>query len=381
MESNSVSARIHSVDKFIQTRDRFSFIPDGLQLTGFKRSQLSFAYSVISSIYQDQRRPGKWDPDVGKRLYSLYMRSMCRDYADVLKRLKEQDILQVVVAPVWSAQQSTGYQLNPRCITSKYHLRQITCPKILKQLARNENEAYQSMGLPQKNLVGWQERFSLEKDCPSDPSVDTFNLHQQMPSVDSYGRFHHAGLNMPRKFRRHIKYKKESLVGVDVGSCQLLLLMLTINKKMGVSITDGKFLRHALEGVIYDLAAKALGMEREAVKEQFFLFIYGPKWRASVMPLGQYIIATYPDMWARRVHFDGVKLAHEMQRLEAAIMIEEVCELMRLSHYDAPLFPLHDAIATLAQYAEVVQAFIEMVFKRRFGVVPSIKIKPFSLEM
>lgn len=57
----------------------------------------------------------------------------------------------------------------------------------------------------------------------------------------------------------------------------------------------------------------------------------------------------YPTMgrlieWVKR--HDYKHLAHELQRIESSIVIDDACEVMRLQHPDVPILTIHDAILT-----------------------------------
>src|SRR5690606_15005808 len=85
----------------------------------------------------------------------------------------------------------------------------------------------------------------------------------------------------------------------------------------------------------------------------------------------------YPKMahlieWVKR--HDYRHLAHELQRIESSIVIDDACEVMRLQHPDVPILTIHDAILTIPEQADLVTGVLRSAFNRR-GVNPRIARK------
>lgn len=83
----------------------------------------------------------------------------------------------------------------------------------------------------------------------------------------------------------------------------------------------------------------------------------------------------YPTMarlidWVKR--HDYKHLAHELQRIESSIVINDACEVMRVQHRDVPILTIHDAILTTVEHVSLVKDVLRAAFNRR-GVNPQIK--------
>ena len=87
--------------------------------------------------------------------------------------------------------------------------------------------------------------------------------------------------------------------------------------------------------------------------------------------------ARFPSVadWIQRQKAGAYKdLARMLQREEAEIIIDTICEHLRVHHSEVPITPIHDSVLTTEDFVPLVKRVMEEEYERR-GLHPVIKIE------
>jgi hypothetical protein len=94
-------------------------------------------------------------------------------------------------------------------------------------------------------------------------------------------------------------------------------------------------------------------------------------------PITQLFAARFPSVaeWIQRQKAGSYKnLARLLQREEAQIIIDTICEHLRVHHPEVPITPIHDSILTTDDFVPLVKRIMEEEYARR-GLHPVIKME------
>jgi hypothetical protein len=110
---------------------------------------------------------------------------------------------------------------------------------------------------------------------------------------------------------------------------------------------------------------------RERVKKQFMITVYGD---SPEHPIWSAIVALWPTVAQIMTKIKTPKyekLAHECQKIESSIVIQEACPRLIERLPGVPFGTIHDCIAIPAKYSEIAKQELIKAFQRH-GVTPKI---------
>ena len=122
-------------------------------------------------------------------------------------------------------------------------------------------------------------------------------------------------------------------------------------------------------------------MTRDQVKKSFLTVMFAKSSQVERHPVYQVIRTDFPTVaeTIRRIKRTNHKhLAAKLQRLEAAIVIDSVCESFRLHHPDEPVLTIHDALVVRESFAEQAERAIARGFERH-GVTPTVERQAYGV--
>ena len=240
---------------------------------------------------------------------------------------------------------------------------------------------------------------------------------------DAYGREHTTITNLTCELRQFLSYHGEPLENVDTANSQPIFLGLSIRnaikqeqevpaidtpycsanraeekaeEQVGLPTTDmpycsairaedddsviievGKYLQWCEEG-IYDKLAIRTHQPRPKVKKDMFagvLFSRENNWhnKTAVAFENEF---PYIRQHLRNMKAHGYqKVAHEMQRTEAAFIFTKVVPRLLQENPQMPVFTLHDSIVTTPHYSQYVQDVMLDEF-RKLDINAKVRIDP-----
>ena len=208
-----------------------------------------------------------------------------------------------------------------------------------------------------------------------------------MPTRCEYSRVHHEVTRLARLFRPCLKVAGTKLVNCDVANSQPLFLYLAVLpfiRSGGICKDDVDADPDAVLTKYPDLLAYKALVEggqlygylidrvcwtkgKQAFKEEcVFRFYYGPNNDINKngcydpCPLKPVFQSDFPTVWESIRRFKKAngwrELAREMQRREAAVMIDRVCS--RLADRGVWFLPIHDSILTTPDAQDVARSIM-----------------------
>lgn len=278
----------------------------------------------------------------------------------------------------------------------------------LKRVQVDEKAAMQFVSDKQRAEFSWLSSLSEVPAIAEQLADDRLHAEASIRAIASkdfrstpcpYGRYHTNISCFHKVLRPFLRIDGQPLAEVDVSACQPLCLAVLLHdikrdiltsvplteeqirlaRKLSIfpvccaseeeddtiryqkDCESGKFYERMQEICKVDSKSQ---MKKKLFKDVFF----GKRTLAGFRDL-------YPTMaglidWVKR--HDYKHLAHELQRIESSIVIDDACEVMRVEHPEVPILTIHDAILTTGEHVCLVKDVLRAAFNRR-GVNPQIK--------
>lgn len=138
-----------------------------------------------------------------------------------------------------------------------------------------------------------------------------------------------------------------------------------------------KYLEWCEEG-IYDKLETITGLPRPKVKKEMFAGVLFNRERGWQNRTARAFEAEFPNIKQELVEMKAhgyQKVAHAMQRTEAAFMFGKVVPRLLQENPQMPVFTLHDSVLTTPHYSQYVKAVMEDEF-RKLGINAKVRIEP-----
>lgn len=195
---------------------------------------------------------------------------------------------------------------------------------------------------------------------------------------DNYGRLHSPFTGLKREYRGCFTVDGEELLGLDMSTCQpMLLAMMSQDKQLQ---------KDCLAGVFYERIANLLRVDREAAKESYCKFAYGPirkrrqKSNADAFQIQDLFGKSYKvasKFIAEEKRHNSDKFSHRLQRAESKIFIDGALRAMK--EIGVFCLSVHDGLYFRRSDKKTAQKVIEAAVKR--GVEEIDKDGQFKLVM
>jgi hypothetical protein len=254
---------------------------------------------------------------------------------------------------------------------------------LIKKLAQRKKKDIRAQGWVYRYLYKQLKYTTVDDVAFSDANIycaRLMNLIQDKDFylyLDAYGRVHTNLTNLKKIHRKHLKFKGESLIQVDIKNSQPLFLNVLLKK----AVNDGlikdapdvhEYQKLTEAGKFYDECAEILNIKNDKNQLKNFLFRYVFFGRR----MSRKFAARFPSV-AKVVRFYKRKnycnLARELQRAEAHIMYDLICNRIMKERPEVCLLTIHDCIMTQSNYAEWVASVIMEEFgKIGLGVAVEI---------
>lgn len=278
----------------------------------------------------------------------------------------------------------------------------------LKRVRIDEKAAMQFVSDNQRDKFSWLSSLSevpviakqlVEDRLHAEASIQAIASKDFRSTPCRFGRYH-TNISCIRKvLRPFLRIDGQPLVEVDVSACQPLCLAVLLHDirrdiLTSVPLTDEqirlartlsifpvccasgeeddtiRYQKDCESGKFYERMQEICKVDsRSQIKKKLFKDVFfGKRTLAGFRSL-------YPTMaglidWVKR--HDYKHLAHELQRIESSIVINDACEVMRVQHPDVPILTIHDSILTIPEHTDLVAGVLRAAFNRR-GVDPQIE--------
>ena len=261
--------------------------------------------------------------------------------------------------------------------------------------------------------------------------VDDFEQQKKIQNIDPSGyRFHTVITKIKKELRNYIKYGSKKLVAFDIQASQPYFSLVLFNpsfysksrnkdvltlqklytelfeclndnrglaklKQIGKqakglktsSIDIHKYRRDILQKDFYDVLSKLLGgtkAERAVAKIKIFEILF-TNWENVNYSTKIYkaFKKRYPtvcnvfDVFKKRKHRDFALL---LQRIESELLLYRIGKMFCAAYPDAPLFSIHDSLATTEEYKNQLHDLIISGLLKLTGATPTLKEERWSPE-
>lgn len=280
----------------------------------------------------------------------------------------------------------------------------------LKKVRVDEKAAMQFIAEQQHHSATWLSSLSevpsfaeklARNRLQAEASVQAIVLKDWFCKRCKYGRYHTNISCFHRILRPFLSIGGKRLIEVDVSACQplcLAILLHDIRQDILTSVPQTEEQKQLAQKLSLFPVCCASGKEDDTIRYQKDCesgkFYQGMQQICEVADkqemkkklfkdvfFGKRTLTgfrkLYPTMaglidWVKR--HDYKHLAHELQRIESSIVINDSCEVMRVQHTNVPILTIHDAILTTPDHADLVTTVLRSAFNRR-GVNPIIEMK------
>jgi hypothetical protein len=382
-------------------------VPSGLPESLCERSL--WVVGAVTSFGLRHSYLSRPDPSRMVPLYSGLLRSaLGADYATVVNKLVSGGYLErdeKYRPPVGGKPgRCRGYRLGVRWVNAPLVRVEITSPQLRANLLRLKHRDDTAVTDPlYLRLKHWSDSVTARPGTPygEHALLDRVIDGESYFSVDEQGRIHTPVVTLPREYRKHLRVGSYTrFVGIDVRTCQPLLLSLvlsryvtTLNTLVGevthpsptpyygiVANCDdfglSNFRRSCLDGTLYDRLCGETGYGRDEQKYRFLAVVYGSprdtgtKTGRAVGKLFPGVLELIADQYDRK---DRGRVAKLMQRAESEVMIRTAAERFMRLHPDVPLLTLHDCLLVPSGYGACAGGVIRKAWNDRFGVFPVLE--------
>ncbi|WP_436515937.1 hypothetical protein [Ekhidna sp. To15] len=214
-------------------------------------------------------------------------------------------------------------------------------------------------------------RYDIGKFLHDYIAYGTFNSNKRKVAFkdDTSGRLHSNITRMSKRLRSFLRLKgsDEKLVLIDIKNCQIHLLNILLQNVDVNELELAKFREYTSDGKFYELLAEELSISRDKFKQQFFEYFFYCKDRGSRIKGAMY--KHFPEITQFIVDYkdkDHSKLAIDLQKKEAKIMIDEVMiQVEKERGLDVLFLTIHDGVLTTESEADYMIKMIKDSFKKR----------------
>jgi len=289
------------------------------------------------------------------------------------------------------------------------------------QSASSEAEDFETK---YKQIVDTTEDFkALVHNIPGNKSIHLSGVAKRLYSPIT---------NLKRELRNYLQYEGQSLVEIDIKSCQPYLSILLFDQNFWKSprLGGGKFCFKEIrrEEIREYIKKNDINMFLESLKSLDSTALQGiENYKMAILEGKFYEIVqsklkdSYPELFTTRdatklevlkmLYFDTRKetipfyracqdfrkifpgvydlfkkiKAHNyktlpllLQSLESFLMLDKVCYEIYKQFPDAPIFTIHDSILTTQKYADNVESVLKSTLKRYVGAEPMVGRKIYS---
>lgn len=220
-------------------------------------------------------------------------------------------------------------------------------------------------------------------------------------TVCPYKRVHTNITNIQSGMRAHLKINNERLVKLDIKNCQPLLMTKLIEKYVSApnksslkvypgEIQDGggfsfyyvgnrvdgeiqKYVSACESGTLYELAMEYTKKDRRTTKDEMLVYLYShTNYDCAIKTFFQMEFPTIYKMIVDVKQFDYTLLAHELQTMEANLMINTICSRFKGLYPDVPIISIHDCLCVPQSFdKELLRNLITAAFNE-LGLNPAI---------
>lgn len=370
---------------------KFYYIIDHLLENRF----LNHRYSAFKKVQKNSAKK-KYVP-----LSSQILKKMIGDayYADILRILREEEIIDCDDIYVHN-EKSKGYVLMPLYINSNFHYIQCepskTINNFLRKYEKKRKADYDKMTPIQNqirlmltnikyDLENAQVSYEVDKNILNIRQINSLRMHLHKLkendfffSVDKYtGRIFHNYDIMRKEYRRFILDEdNNSMIEIDIANSQPFFLSLLIK-----SISNSY--QYFSDLVLYEnltLNAKFYQYvfdhtSNDFNKEDILIFMYSPLKKENRL-LRNFFQEHFPTLYTlmKTIKLDSYRdLSIDLQKLEAEMMINTVAPIL-LSR-NILFVPIHDSVMISSKYKDEVMSIIKDEFKKKYNIVPVLKVK------
>lgn len=119
---------------------------------------------------------------------------------------------------------------------------------------------------------------------------------------------------------------------------------------------------------------------RAKVKEITFASLYSPNTAIAYNPEVRIFSCVFPNVYQM---IKLIKVGHKkhraysilLQRLEAELILDKICNRINRAYPHIPLFTVHDSIVTIEEYVPIVENFMRKTMKKEVGASPKFNIE------
>lgn len=235
-----------------------------------------------------------------------------------------------------------------------------------------------------------------------------FNLIQD----NNVFRLHTNLSNLRSVLRNALTYKGENLISIDLKNSQPYLSIGLLNKNIVNNILHNnsyyyimlgeilesienkgfeEFVKLASSGKFYDYLAQkftAKGFNyynRKSVKQAVFLLLFTSnrfigQEEAKPKRIFKELFPEVYNVFARIKKNDKTLLPRLLQYVESNLFIDVIAKRVSKEIPKAPIFTIHDSIATTRPYVERVQKIISEELKIAIGYKPTLHLEEWNIE-
>lgn len=415
--------------------DVLTYLPDNLDLSAIVPAKWrDYAAWVVGGLYLRRHTEKYAEADDFRRVSSDVLKKVLpkRDYKDILDALVENGVVErcgYQASQPGRRGKCRGFRLTPRYREAQFRRVRLTHAELVRKVARlRRREKSHSAAEVHDHLEAVLARLEVTPDAPDVLPLARIRDREFSFKVCRYGRVHTNLTNLSGALRSYLRVDGKPLWGIDVVNSQPLLLGLTLvgqegpmtkeitayrewlshqsttpppssypypnpssspfttpNPYLGTlsgSCQDdlSEYVELCLNGSIYERLMSLTGLDRAAVKKEFFHVAYGrPRFGGST-DVGKAFRAAFPSCWegvCRLKEGGHEELARRMQVVESYVVVWRACRRLMAGYPDAPLLTLHDSVVTDEEHVGAVEKVLVGEYRAVFGVEPRVKAKPF----
>jgi hypothetical protein len=122
-------------------------------------------------------------------------------------------------------------------------------------------------------------------------------------------------------------------------------------------------------------------LNREAIKTELFSVLFSKNnTQNRGKELFKELFPTVDKLFRMIKTKQNNLLALLLQRIESEMILEEVCKAITERYPDAPIYTIHDSVATTYDYVEAVEEILVKTLEMRLGIPPKLKQEVWCLE-
>jgi hypothetical protein len=313
-----------------------------------------------------------------------------------------------------------GYRLTEKYRFVKSKQVEISNLRILKNISRYKALRKKQIVLPQHKYIYQclekvkieheQAKYFIESNITNVDEYFSYNASIDLIKAEDWffvpdstaGRVHNNITNLPKNLRQFLRYENRALIEIDIANSQPFLFNILIYRYLSqysdslsnsgsniiLSYVHPNYTKYpdielykelTSKGMFYEYLMDKLGIteNRDSFKIRFFKKIFYSRENDNYVTAERKAFkGLFPKVAEIISHYkkDGYKqLAIQLQRVEAAIMINKIVPL--LAKQKIYVLTIHDSFLTTNENIAVVEKIILAEFKNQYGLVPTVRIK------